>query len=178
MPQPTTNSWPFEVKEAPSADGHTGGVVAGVGIVEWETVGNKLADAGAPGVTVAGLVKARLLDGPEGPVPGNTEGVDAGAFSGFPLELDDNGAALIKPPEVLVLEDIIGAEEDDGEGAPMALIGREVLVLKESGPGEGDKGLVVPGRAGLEGTIGSKEVDAKVLMGLNMLGVLVPKDES
>ena len=118
-----------------------------------------------------------LLDGPEGPVPGNAD-VDAGAFSGFPLELDDDGAALTEPPEVLVLEETIGAEEDDGEGAPMGLIKREVLVLKETGPREGDKGLVVPGRAGLEGTIGRAEVDTEVLMGLTMLGVLVAKDES
>ena len=110
------------MKETPSADGHTGGVVAGVGIVECEKVGNKLADAGAPGVTVAGLFKAVLLAGLEVPGPGNTDDIDAGAFNGFPLELDDNGPALIR---------------------------REALVLAEIGPGEGDKGLVVPGRAGL-----------------------------
>ena len=50
------NSWPFEVNETPSADGHTGGVVAGVGAVDCATVGDKLADTGdfdvgAPGST-------------------------------------------------------------------------------------------------------------------------------
>ena len=65
MPQPTTNSWPFEVKEAPSADGHTGGVVAGVGAVEGEAVGDKLADTETPGVAEdigAGPVNGLLIE--------------------------------------------------------------------------------------------------------------------
>ena len=148
MPQPTTNSWPFEVKEAPSADGHTGGVVAGVGIIVTEMVGNKLADAGAPGLTI-GPLETMLLDGPEVPVPGNTEYVDTGAFNGFPLELDDNGAALGRAGFVDT-----GAT-DAGPDNELLL---EVLVL--------------------EGTIRGEEVDEEVLMGLIILGVLVPKDES
>lgn len=46
MPQPTTKSWPFEVKVLPSADGHIGAAVAGAGAAEDETVADKLADAG------------------------------------------------------------------------------------------------------------------------------------
>ena len=46
MPQPTINSWPFAVKELPSADGHMGAAVAGAGAAEVETVAGKLADAG------------------------------------------------------------------------------------------------------------------------------------
>lgn len=46
MPQPTTNSSPFRRKVLPSADGHTGGEVAGAGAAEDETVADKLADAG------------------------------------------------------------------------------------------------------------------------------------
>ena len=68
MPQPTLYSLPFKMKEAPSADGQTGGVVAGVSAVEGETVGNKLADtrtldAGVPDVTTAEPLGGMLLDG-------------------------------------------------------------------------------------------------------------------
>ena len=89
MPQPTTNTWPFEVKEPPSADGHTGGVVAGVGAWEGDIVGNKLPDAGAlemgaPGPTTAEPLSDMLLDGLEVPgtvKPENTEDVVAGVLN-------------------------------------------------------------------------------------------------
>ena len=78
------------MKEAPSADGQTGGVVAGVSAVEGETVGNKLADtrtldAGVPDVTTAEPLGGMLLDGLE--MPGiaaleKTEDADAGVLDG------------------------------------------------------------------------------------------------
>lgn len=46
MPQPTTNVWPLEMKEFPSADGHTGAAVAGAGAAEDEPVEDELAGAG------------------------------------------------------------------------------------------------------------------------------------
>lgn len=111
MPQPTLYSVPFKMKEAPSAEGQTGGVVAGVCAVEGE-VGNELGDtgtldAGAPDVTIG-----MLLDG-----------VDAGLLDGIPLELDDNGVPLIEP-------EVITAAEDAGVvDASVLLIELEVLVL-------------------------------------------------
>lgn len=89
MPQPTTNTWPFEVKEPPSADGHTGGVVAGVGAWEGDIVGTKLPDAGtlekgAPGLTPAEPLNDMLLEGLEEPgtvVPENTEDVVVGVLN-------------------------------------------------------------------------------------------------
>lgn len=56
-PQPTTKTCPFEVKVPPFADGHTGGVVAGVGAVEGGTVGDKLAGAGVPALLIVGLIR-------------------------------------------------------------------------------------------------------------------------
>ena len=66
MPQPTENSWPFIMKESPSALGQTGGVVAGVGTIELETVGDKLTDAGTldagvPDVTIDEPPRETLL---------------------------------------------------------------------------------------------------------------------
>ncbi len=78
MPQPTINSWPFAVKEFPSADGHTGAAVAGVGAAEVETVAGKLADAGAFDAGVINEVSVELdsdglpLIGPRVLVPGGT----------------------------------------------------------------------------------------------------------
>ena len=66
MPQPTENSWSFITKESPSASGQTGGVVAGAGTVELETVGDKLTDSGTldaevPDVTISEPPRETLL---------------------------------------------------------------------------------------------------------------------
>ena len=66
MPQPTENSWSFITKESPSAAGQTGGVVAGAGTVELETVGDKLTDSGTldaevPDVTISEPPRETLL---------------------------------------------------------------------------------------------------------------------
>ena len=77
MPQPTENSWPFRMKESPSAPGQTGGVFAGVGTIELETVG-----------TLDEPPRETLLGGLE--VPGTAalgipEDVDGEALNGLPL---------------------------------------------------------------------------------------------
>lgn len=116
MPQPTLYSLPFKMKETPSADGQTGGVVAGVCAVEGE-VGNELGDtgildAGAPDVTIG-----MLLDG-----------VDAGLLNGIPLELDDTGVPLIELEVIIAAEDA-GVEDAGVVDASVPLIELEVLVL-------------------------------------------------
>ena len=107
MPQPTTNIWPFIVKEPPSADGHTGGVVAGVGAVEEDSVGDKLADAGSLGATSAEPLREMLLDElgmPETGAPEEPEVVDAGLGNKLSLELDSGKLFEL---EVLVLKGAI-----------------------------------------------------------------------
>ena len=94
MPQPTTNSWPFEMKEFPSADGHVGGEVAGAGAAEDETVAGKLEDAGMLGAEAPEMaaepLDERPLDGLDVPgtvAPNDTEAADAGVGNELPLEL-------------------------------------------------------------------------------------------
>lgn len=123
MPQPTTNTCPFEVKVPPFADGHTGGVVAGVGAVKDGMVGDKLAGAGVPAPAIAGLVRATGLEGLEvpGTAPSNTEDAGAGLFSGIPPELDCKRVTLLEPA-MLVLEDTIGYKEVEEEVTPAGMI--------------------------------------------------------
>ena len=174
MPQPTENSWPFIMKESPSAPGQTGGVVAGVGTIELETVGDKLADAG----TLDEPPRETLLDGLE--VPGTAalgipEVVDGEALNGLPLT----------GPEVL--EVAIGDNEADKEFGPAELIGidgSEGLMLDGISTETDDERLGMPGVAATEdvGAVGIKltlgpEKEGILLIELEAL-VLVLEDET
>ena len=127
MPQPTQNSWPFIMKESPSASGQTGGVVAGVGAAEGEVVGDKFPDAGILDAGALGVMIAEppmLLDGLEVPgtgAPDITGDIDVGALNGLPLEIGDNGISPIEPG-VLGVETATGDDVvDRGVGAAALL---------------------------------------------------------
>ena len=167
MPQPTENSWPFRMKESPSAPGQTGGVFAGVGTIELETVG-----------TLDEPPRETLLGGLE--VPGTAalgipEDVDGEALNGLPLTALE------------VLEVRIGDNEADKEFGPAELIGiegSEGLMLDGLRTETDDERLGVPGVAATEdvGAIGVKltlgpENEGILLIKLEAL-VLVLEDET
>ena len=164
MPQPTENSWPFIMKESPSAPGQTGGVFAGVGTIELETVGDKLTDAG----TLDEPPRETLLGGLE--VPGTAalgipEDVDGEALNGLPLT----------GPEVL--EVAIGDNEADKEFGPAELIGidgSEGLMLDGFRSETDDERFGVPGVAATE-DVGA--VDVKLTLGPEKEGILL-EDET
>ena len=170
MPQPTENSWPFITKESPSAPGQTGGVVAGVGTIELEPVGDKLTDAGTlaagvPDVTIDGLPRETLLGGlevPETAALGIPEDVDGETLNGLPLT----------GPGVLVLEVAIGDDEADTELDPAELTwvdGSEGLMLDGIRTEADDERLGVPGIAATE-DVGM--VDVKLTLGPDNEGIL------
>ena len=148
MPQPTENSWPFIMKESPSAPGQTGGVVAGVGTIELEIVGDKLTDAGA------------LDEPPNETLLGGLEVVGTAAL-GIPEDVDGealNGFPLIAPE---MLEVAIGDNEADKEFGPAELIGidgSEGLMLDGIRTETDDERLGVLGVAATEdvGVVGVK----------------------
>ena len=171
MPQPTENSWPFIMKESPSASGQTGGVVAGVGTIELETVGDKLTDggtldAGVPDVTNGEPPGETLLGRLE--VPGT-------AALGIPEDVEGevlNGLPLTRP-EVLVLEVAIGDNEADKEFGPAELIGiddSEGLMLDRIGTEADDERLGVPGIAAVED---AGAVGVKLILGPENEGILL-----
>ena len=90
MPQPTTNSWPFEMKELPSADGHIGAAVEGACVAEDGMVADKPADAGLRGAEADGLEVLGIT------TLEDIEVVDSGALSGPPLELDNGDAPPVE----------------------------------------------------------------------------------
>lgn len=114
MPQPTLYSLPFKVKEVPSADGQTGGVVAGVCAVEGED-GNRLGDTGTLDAGALAMTIGMLLDG-----------VDAGLLDGLPLIADDAGvfdaSVLLIKLETLVLVDESWVEEEGKTEAAAELV--------------------------------------------------------
>lgn len=169
MPQPTENSWPFIMNESPSASGQTGGVVAGVGTIELEPVGDRLTDAGTldagvPDVTIGEPPRETLLGGLELPgiaALGRPEDVDGEVLKGLPLT----------GPEVL--EVTIGDNEADNEFGPAELIGMdgsEGLTLDGIRTEGDDDRLGVPGIAAIEdvGVVGGK-----LTLGLESDGILL-----
>ena len=171
MPQPTENSWPFKMKESPSALGQTGGVVAGVGTIELETVGGELTDAGTldagvPDVTPPREALLGGLDVPETAALGIPEVVDGEALNGLPLTGPEG------------VEVAIGDKEVDKEFGPAELIGID-----------GSKGLMLDGirteaddeRLGVPEIAATEDVGAigvKLTLGPENEGILLIKLEA
>ena len=132
------------MKESPSALGQMGGVVAGVGTIELETVGDKVTDAG----TLDEPPNETLLGGLEVPGTAALEDMDGEALNGLPLTA----------PEVL--EVAIGDNEADKEFGPAELIGID-----------GSEGLTLDGirtetddeRLGVLGVAATEDVGAVVV---------------
>ena len=142
------------MKESPSASGQTGGVVAGVGTIELEPVGDKLTgagilDVGVPDVTIGEPPRETLLGGLDGEVLNAPTGPEV-----LEVAIEDNEAG---PAE------LIGV--DDGER----------LVLDEIRTEADDERLGVPGIAAAE-DVGA--VGVKLILGLENEGVLLIKLEA
>ena len=157
MPQPTENSWPFKMKESPSALGQTGGVVAGVGTIELETVGDELKDAGTLDAGVPDVTPPREagLEVPETAALGIPEVVDGEALNGLPLEV-----AIVD-------------KEVDKEFGPAELIGidgSKGVMLEGIRTEADDERLEVPGIAVIE-DVGA--VGVKLTLGPENEGILL-----
>ena len=167
MPQPTANSWPFIMKESPSALGQTGGVVAGVGTIELEPVGDKFTeagtlDAGVPDVTIGEPPRETPLGGLEVPGTGALgilEDVDGEVLNGLPL----TGPKVL---EVAVEDN--GAEKEFGPAELIGIDGSEGLLLDGIGTEADDERLGVPGIAAI-GDVGA--VDVKPTLGPENEGI-------